>query len=79
MRAMGQLRGGDSADTAAIGQGVNLTALGITTDRFGNTRPASGAWTIGAVEGGEEPPAPSSFIRSIRTGKETSSGKVEWQ
>ena len=69
----------DSADTAAIGQGVNLTALGITTDRFGNARPSSGAWTIGAVEGGEEPPAPSSVTRSIRTGKRSATGKVVWQ
>lgn len=37
-------------DTVARGAGVNLTARGITTDYFGNARPASGAWTIGYAE-----------------------------
>ena len=39
-------------DTAAIGMGTNLTAF-FTTDFNGAARPASGAWTIGAYEGGE--------------------------
>lgn len=37
-----------AADTVARGAGVNLTASGITTDIDGETRPATGAWDIGA-------------------------------
>ena len=39
--------------SSAIGTGVNLTSLGITalnSDKDGNSRPASGAWDIGAYE-----------------------------
>jgi hypothetical protein len=39
-----------SGDTVAIGKGTNLTALGITADFYGNSRPATGPWTIGAFE-----------------------------
>ncbi|HEU6436578.1 MAG TPA: hypothetical protein VE028_03940 [Nitratidesulfovibrio sp.] len=35
-------------DTVARGAGVNLTSSGITTDIDGQTRPATGAWDIGA-------------------------------
>jgi hypothetical protein len=34
----------------ANGNGTNLTAWGITNDYAGNTRPASGNWTIGAYQ-----------------------------
>lgn len=37
-----------AADTVARGAGVNLTSSGITTDIDGETRPATGAWDIGA-------------------------------
>ncbi len=37
-----------TADTVARGAGVNLTSSGITTDIDGQTRPATGAWDIGA-------------------------------
>jgi hypothetical protein len=39
-----------STDTVANGNGTNLTAWGITNDYAGNTRPASGNWTIGAYQ-----------------------------
>jgi hypothetical protein len=39
-----------STDTVAIGAGMNLTILGITNDFYGNPRPATGPWTIGAFE-----------------------------
>lgn len=38
----------DASDTVARGAGVNLTSSGITTDIDGETRPATGAWDIGA-------------------------------
>jgi hypothetical protein len=38
-----------SGDTAAAGQGLNLTAY-FTTDKDGVTRPSSGGWAIGAYE-----------------------------
>lgn len=37
-----------ATDTVARGAGVNLTVSGITTDIDGETRPATGAWDIGA-------------------------------
>lgn len=37
-----------ATDTVARGAGVNLTSSGITTDIDGETRPATGAWDIGA-------------------------------
>lgn len=51
--------------SAAIGLGANLTSLSITvldSDRNGNARPASGAWTAGILNGtgtggGLQPPA----------------------
>jgi hypothetical protein len=39
-----------STDTAALGNGTNLTAWGITNDFAGNPRPATGNWTIGAYQ-----------------------------
>lgn len=39
-----------AGDTVARGHGTNLTSFGITTDFYGNARPASGAWVIGAFE-----------------------------
>lgn len=60
--------------------GTNLSAL-FTTDMLGETRPASGVWTMGPYEanGGEEPPDPPAasgghgstmggrLVRSVRT------------
>jgi hypothetical protein len=43
------------AGSPAIGEGENLSAY-FTTDAAGNTRPASGAWDIGAFQYGEAPP-----------------------
>jgi hypothetical protein len=43
------------ASSPAIGEGENLSAF-FTTDADGNTRPASGAWDIGAYQYGEAPP-----------------------
>jgi hypothetical protein len=43
------------ASSPAIGEGENLSAY-FTTDADGNTRPASGAWDIGAYQYGEAPP-----------------------
>jgi hypothetical protein len=43
------------AGSPAIGTGENLSAY-FTTDADGNTRPASGAWDIGAFQYGEAPP-----------------------
>lgn len=43
-----------NAGSPAIGHGVNLTSLGITglnSDAAGNSRPATGAWDIGAYSG----------------------------
>jgi len=40
-----------SGSSAVVGAGVNLTSLGISalnSDKSGNARPGSGAWTIGA-------------------------------
>jgi hypothetical protein len=37
------------SDSVARGQGTNLSAF-FTTDFYGNTRPATGPWTIGAFE-----------------------------
>jgi hypothetical protein len=37
--------------SSAVGYGVNLSSY-FTTDLDGNPRPSSGAWTIGAYEGG---------------------------
>ena len=39
-----------STDTVLVGKGMNLTSLGITNDFYGNPRPATGPWTIGAIE-----------------------------
>lgn len=39
-----------SADTIARAGGVNLTAWGIATDYYGNPRPSSGSWSIGAFQ-----------------------------
>ena len=51
--------------TEIIGQGTNLTAF-FTTDFTGATRPATGAWTIGAYEGaGEGTPTTPSNVRVI--------------
>jgi len=44
-----------SAGSPAIGAGENLSAY-FSTDADGNTRPASGAWDIGAFQYGEAPP-----------------------
>ena len=55
-----------SSDTVARGKGTNLTAvfaeMGVpATDYYGNPRPTSGNWTIGAFEDVSKPtpvPAP---------------------
>lgn len=39
-----------NTDTYAYQKGTNLTAMGITTDFYGNPRAAVGAWNIGAFE-----------------------------
>jgi hypothetical protein len=45
------------AGSPAIGEGENLSAF-FTTDADGNTRPASGAWDIGAYQYDSSPPPP---------------------
>ncbi len=48
--------------SVTIGNGANLTSLGITalnSDITGATRPSSGAWTVGAYNYGSTPPPPS--------------------
>lgn len=45
-------------DTVMHGQGVNLTAYGITNDYFGNPRPTTGAWDIGYAVASASPPPP---------------------
>jgi hypothetical protein len=45
--------------SSAINAGANLTNLGIAgldTDLAGNSRPETGAWTIGAYQYGSTPP-----------------------
>jgi hypothetical protein len=37
-------------DTVARGHATNLTALGITNDYYGNLRPTTGPWVIGAFQ-----------------------------
>lgn len=64
------------AGSPALARGMNLTDYGITNDILGNPRPSSGAWTIGAFEGTN---ASVIFTRSIRTGIQTSTGKVVWR
>jgi hypothetical protein len=52
----------------AIGVGTNLTSLGITaldSDYAGNARPLTGAWTIGAYNGGTPPSPPSSLTGAV--------------
>lgn len=39
-----------ATDTAVTGKGTNLTSYGVTDDFFGNPRPATGPWTVGAIE-----------------------------
>jgi hypothetical protein len=51
-------------DTVLIGQGTNLTSWGITNDFYGNTRPATGPWTIGAFQ---EAGAPDTNVYCILT------------
>lgn len=54
-----------STGSPAINTGVNLTSLGIqelNKDKNGSPRPASGPWTIGALNPGNQPPAPSLTI-----------------
>lgn len=40
-----------TSDTIARLSGTNLTSWGITNDFYGQARPSTGNWTIGAVEG----------------------------
>ncbi len=60
-----------TSNSAANGRGANLTGLGITalnSDRNGNARPSSGAWTIGAYSSGSTaastPPAPPTNVKA---------------
>lgn len=54
--------------SAAIGLGANLTSLctgaltALCTDRNGNPRPTTGAWTVGPYLGGVNLPAPPSSV-----------------
>ena len=56
------------------------TTSQATTDYYGTARPVGSAFEIGIYEGlGYELDGSSSITRSIRTGKQTTSGKVVWQ
>jgi hypothetical protein len=54
--------------SAAIGLGANLTSLctgaltALCSDANGNPRPTTGAWTVGAYQGGVNAPAPPSSV-----------------
>ena len=61
------------SSSPAIDEGLDLSAY-FTTDKAGNARGAT--WDLGAYEYAV---SGSAFTRSIRTGKQTSSGKVVWQ
>ncbi len=67
-----------SGDNVAQNAGVNLSAY-FTTDKAGNTRPATGAWDIGAYEyGGVAQPPVLTVTKtgSTGTGTATSSGSI---
>jgi hypothetical protein len=52
-----------------IGAGVNLTSLGIAalnSDKAGNPRPNSGAWTIGAYDLGSVPSPPTGLTGTVQ-------------
>ena len=42
-------------DIVLLNAGTNLTSWGIVNDFYGNPRPTSGMWTIGAVQDGSAP------------------------
>jgi hypothetical protein len=71
-----------SSDTAARSKGKNLTSLCTTMpalcyDKDGIARPASGAWNIGAYEGGTLPPLTYSLlVASAGTGIGTDASSV---
>lgn len=58
-------------DTAARNSGVNLTSLGITSDFYGLSRPGSGAWTLGAFEGGSSTTTRNISAQSVRANAAT--------
>ena len=39
-----------AAGSAPVGAGVNLSALGLTSDFLGGPRPVGAGWDVGAVE-----------------------------
>ena len=52
--------------SAGIGAGTNLHSLDITTDFYGNPRPSTGPWTIGAFEAGTNQPTISATAFRVR-------------
>jgi hypothetical protein len=62
--------------TSLIGKGTNLTSY-FTTDKDGNTRPASGAWDIGPYEyssGSIQEPV----ISNVRSAPATNTAVIAW-